>query len=153
MGFYKRCPISRTMVQFKPRLIVLVILRLWVGNSVLCYKQMQFNVLLPAAAWGGAATAMVTCEMVTNCKPQLVWVHQPQADSDCSWLGAGGLEEELSGVQIQNHTKSFLFQLGPKPPPSDYGFTKMCWNACPASPLSLFLLKPLIYATDSHVAP
>lgn len=38
MGFFKRCPTSRTMARRKPRLIVLIILRLRAGNSVLSHK-------------------------------------------------------------------------------------------------------------------
>lgn len=76
-------------------------------------------------------TATATCEMITNCKPRLVWALQPQADSDCSWLGAVGLEQalekELPGLPCRGQPHQiFLIQLGPKPPPSDCGFTKIC---------------------------
>lgn len=101
MGFYKRCPISRTMVQFKPRLIVFVILCLWVGNSVLCYKQMQCDVLLPAAAWGGAMTGMAPCEMITNGKPGL----GPSAPGwlpGHSWAGGGAAWTALHGAATPN---------------------------------------------------
>lgn len=58
-------------------------------------------------------TATATCEMIANCKPWLVWALQPQADSDCSWLGAVGLEQalekELPGLPCRGQpTPNFL---------------------------------------------
>lgn len=62
MGFYKRCPTSRTMAQRKPRLIVLIIFCLWAGSSALLYQHRQPNVPLPAACWVGTAVAMGACK-------------------------------------------------------------------------------------------